>query len=187
MKKVAVIVGSLRRESINKKFAKVLAHLAKDRLHFDIVDLSNVPLYNDDLWETVPESILELKRRISEADGVLFVSPEYNRSFTPVLKNAIDWGTRPYGKNVFSNKPGAVVGTSPGAIGSAVGQSQLRTVLASIHVVTMGQPEVYLSWKEDLFDADLNIVNESTRGFLETWVDHFARWIDRMGGELTSS
>ncbi|WP_245436855.1 NADPH-dependent FMN reductase [Rhizobium chutanense] len=142
MKKVAVIVGSLRRDSINKKFAKALAHLAKDRLHFDIVDLSDVPLYNDDLWETVPESIWELKRRISEADGVLFVSPEYNRSFTPVLKNAIDWGTCPHGKNVFSNKPGAVVGTSPGAIGSAVGQSQLRTVLASIHVVTMGQPEV---------------------------------------------
>ncbi|PZM16705.1 NADPH-dependent FMN reductase [Rhizobium tubonense] len=183
MKKVAVLVGSLRSDSINRKLAEVLARLAQHRLEFDIVDLSDVPLYNEDLWKNVPEAISELKRRLAEADGVLFVSPEYNRSFTAVLKNAIDWGSRPYGQNVFSGKPGAVVGTSPGAIGSAVGQSQLRTVLAAIHVVTMGQPEVYLSWKDDMFDGDLNVVNESTKAFLDNWAAHFARWIERMAPE----
>ncbi|MEF0942964.1 NADPH-dependent FMN reductase [Rhizobium sp. BR 362] len=179
VKKVAVLVGSLRRESINHKLARVLAKLAKDRLEFDIVDLSEVPMYNDDLWEKPPASISAFKRAIADADAILFVSPEYNRSFTAVLKNAIDWGTRPYGQNAFSGKPGAIVGASPGAIGSAVGQSQLRSVLGAIHCIVMGQPEVNLSWKDDLCDADYNVLNESTRNFLEGWVSHFARWIER--------
>ncbi|ATU92961.1 NADPH-dependent FMN reductase [Phyllobacterium zundukense] len=180
MKKVAVLVGSLRRESINGKLARVLARLAKDHLEFDIIDLANVPMYNDELWENVPEAVIELKQRIAKADGVLFMSPEYNRSFTAVLKNAIDWGTRPYGQNSFSGKPGAIIGTSPGAIGSAVGQSQLRSVLGAIQVVVMGQPEIYLSWNDDLVDADDNVVVESTKRYLETWVDHFTRWIERL-------
>jgi chromate reductase len=180
MKKVAVLVGSLRRGSINGKLARVLKRLAEDRLEFDILNLSDLPLYNDDMWGDVPAAVIELKKRIAQAEAVLFVSPEYNRSFTAVLKNAIDWGTRPYGQNVFSNKPGAVVGTSPGAVGSAVGQSQLRTVMGAIHVVAMGQPEVYLSWKEEQYDCDDNVVSESTRGFLTDWVDHFAQWVDRM-------
>ena len=179
MKKVAVLVGSLRPNSINRRLAKILARLAEGRLDFDIIELADIPMYNDDLWEDIPASITRMKQQIEQADGILFVSPEYNRSFTAVLKNAIDWGTRPYGQNSFAGKPGAIVGTSPGAVGTAVGQSQLKSVLNAVHVIVMGQPEVYLTWKAELFDEDGGIANESTRSFLQNWVKDFEEWIER--------
>ncbi|SCW63675.1 NAD(P)H-dependent FMN reductase [Rhizobium mongolense subsp. loessense] len=179
MKKIAVLVGSLRRDSINRRLAEALARLAEDRLEFDFVAVGEVPMYNEDLWADIPASIKRMKRQVEQADGVLFVSPEYNRSFTAVLKNAIDWGTRPYGQNSFAGKPGAVVGTSPGAIGTAVGQSQLKSVLNAAHVIVMGQPEIYLTWKAELFDEDGGITHESTRSFLQKWVRDFEGWIER--------
>src|SRR4051812_33764640 len=113
MKTVAVLVGSLRRASINRKFAESLGKLAADRLEFHIVEIGDLPLYNDDLWENPPQSVLRLKREVEAADAVLFVTPEYNRYFSPAIKNAIDWGTRPWGKNSWAGKPSAVVGATP--------------------------------------------------------------------------
>ncbi|WP_037471281.1 NADPH-dependent FMN reductase [Sinorhizobium fredii] len=182
MKRIAVLVGSLRRESINRKLARVLARLSEDRLEFNILELSDLPLYNEDLWEGLPPAVPRIKKQIEQADAVLFVSPEYNRSFTAVIKNAIDWGTRPYGQNVFSGKPAAVVGTTPGAIGAAVGQNQLKSVLLAANAIVMGQPELYLSWKPEQFDDEDRIVSEATRSFLENWVAHCDQFIERVSG-----
>lgn len=187
MTTVAVLVGSLRRESINRKFAEALAKLAADRLRFHFVELGDVPMYNEDLWENPPEAVLRLKREIEAADAVLFVVPEYNRSFPAVLKNAIDWGTRPYGKNSFAAKPGGIVGASPGAIGSAVGQNHLKHVLNVVDVVLMGQPEVYLSYKADHFGADGTITDARTRDFLDGYLSRFAQWIARTSEPRTSA
>jgi len=179
MTTVAVLVGSLRRDSINRKFAQALAKLAEGRLSFRFVELGDVPMYNEDLWESPPEPVLRLKREIEAADAVLFVVPEYNRSFPAVLKNAIDWGSRPYGKNSFAAKPGGIVGASPGVIGSAVGQNQLKGVLNVVDVVLMGQPEVYLNYKPENFAADGTITDARTRDFLDGYLSRFVQWIER--------
>src|SRR5580765_851909 len=134
MHTVAVIVGSLRRESINLRFAKAIAKLAEPTLAFELVELADVPLYNEDLWAAPPEGVTRMKREIETADAVLFVTPEYNRGIPAVVKNVIDWGSRPYGKSSWPNKPAAIVGTSPGAIGTAVAQSQLRGILVGCGV-----------------------------------------------------
>ena len=130
MKTVAVLVGSLRRESINRKFAESLALLAKGRLEFRFVELGDVPMYNDDLVADLPAPVARLKSEIEGADAVLFVVPEYNRSFPAVLKNAIDWGTRPYGQNSFAAKPGGLVGTTPGSTGTGASVGLYRTSVA---------------------------------------------------------
>ncbi|RIY01640.1 NAD(P)H-dependent oxidoreductase [Aureimonas flava] len=187
MTDVAVLVGSLRRDSINRKLALALGKLAAPRLDFRLVDLSDVPMYNDDLLPDAPEPVLRMKRQIEAADAVLFVTPEYNRSFPAVLKNAIDWGTRPYGRNSFSAKPGGLVGTSPGPTGAAAGQNHLKSVLNVVDVVLMGQPEVYLTWKPEDFGEDGRIVNDHTRAFLERYVDRFVKWIERTSEPKTSA
>ncbi|SJZ58323.1 NADPH-dependent FMN reductase [Consotaella salsifontis] len=180
MKTVAVINGSLRRESINRRFAESIGKLAADRLRFQFVEIGDLPLYNDDLWQPEPpESVQRLKREIEAADAVLFVTPEYNRSFTPAIKNAIDWGTRPYGKNSWATKPAAIIGTSPGALGASAAQNALKGLVTVCDMVLMGQPEIYFAYKPELFDAEGNITDESTKAFLGTWVDRFAKWIDR--------
>ncbi|WP_416355780.1 NADPH-dependent FMN reductase [Aureimonas phyllosphaerae] len=187
MTDVAVLVGSLRRESINRKLALALGKLAAPRLNFRIVELGDVPMYNDDLFPNVPEAVLRMKREIETADAVLFVTPEYNRSFPAVLKNAIDWGTRPYGQNAFSAKPGGLVGTSPGGTGAAAGQNHLKSVLNVVDVVLMGQPEVYLVWKAEDFAEDGTIRNDHTREFLQRYVDRFVKWIERTSEPKTSA
>ncbi len=175
MHTVAVIVGSLRRESINLRFAKSLAKLAEPSLTFKIVDLSDVPLYNEDLWATSPEGVMRLKREIEAADAVLFVTPEYNRSIPAVVKNVIDWGSRPFGKSSWPNQRVAVVGTSPGAIGTAVAQSQLRGILVGCGVRLMGQPEVYFQTRPGLIADDFSVTDEKTRGFLAGFVEKLAQ------------
>lgn len=187
MTDVAVLVGSLRRDSINRKLAVALGKLAAPRLNFRIVDLSDVPMYNDDLIQDLPEPVARMKREIETADAVLFVTPEYNRSFPAVLKNAIDWGTRPYGKNSFSAKPGGLVGTSPGATGTAAGQNHLKGVLNVVDVVLMGQPEVYLTWKADDFAEDGTVRNDHTREFLQRYIDRFVKWIERTSEPKTTA
>lgn len=179
MKTVAVLVGSLRRESINRKFAESLGKLAADRLDFKFVEIGDLPLYNDDLWANPPQSVLRMKSEVEAADAVLFVTPEYNRYFTPALKNAIDWGTRPWGKNSWAAKPAALTGATPGATGTAAGQNSLKGLLNVVDTVLMGQPEVYFTYKPELFDADNNVVDPSTRDFLNGWVERFAKWIER--------
>jgi chromate reductase len=181
LKTVAVLVGSLRRESINRKFAQALAKLAADKLEFRFVEIGDLPHYNDDLWQDPPKSVLRLKQDIESADAVLFVTPEYNRSFPGVLKNAIDWANRPWGKNSWKGKPSAIIGTTPGAIGTAVAQNALRPVINLIDTVIMNQPEVYFTYKAELFAEDGSVKDEKTKEFLAGWVDKFAAWIEKTG------
>ncbi|WP_062010997.1 NADPH-dependent FMN reductase [Aureimonas sp. AU4] len=187
MPTVAVLVGSLRRESINRKFAEALAKLAEGRLEFRFVELGDLPMYNDDLWPNPPEAVSRFKREVETADAVLFVTPEYNRSFPAVLKNAIDWGTRPYGQNSFSAKPGGLVGTSPGSTGTSAGQNHLKSVLNVVDVVLMGQPEVYFTYHAEQFAADGSVQDEAAKALLTRWTDRFVAWIERTSEPKTKA
>jgi chromate reductase, NAD(P)H dehydrogenase (quinone) len=177
MARVSVLVGSLRKGSLNAKLAQALGGLAGDRLEFDYPSL-DLPLYNDDLWETPPDGVLTLKESIKAADAVLFVTPEYNRSFTPAIKNAIDWGSRPRADACWPGKPAGIVGASPGKIGTAVAQAQLRSILGHVGMILMGQPEVYLQVPKGLFDDDGTITDASTATFLSTYLERFAAFIE---------
>lgn len=187
MKTVAVLVGSLRRESINRKFAESLGKLAASRLDFRFVEIGDLPLYNDDLWESPPESVLRLKREVKAADAVLFVTPEYNRYFSPAIKNAIDWGTRPWGQNSWEAKPAALIGATPGATGTAAAQNSLKGLLTVVDTVLMGQPEVYFTYKPELFDKTNHVADENTKAFLNGWIDRFAAWIERTAQPRTDA
>jgi chromate reductase len=177
--KVAVIVGSLRRDSINLKLAKAIAKLGKDKFDAIFLQIGDLPLYNQDLEASFPAQATRLKEEIQGADAVLFVTPEFNRGMPGPLKNAIDWASRPYGKNAFAGKPAAVCGASPGAIGTACAQHNLRPTLGYLDVILMGQPELYLQFKEGLIDGEGNIGNDDTKKFLQGYVDKFAAWIAR--------
>jgi chromate reductase len=179
MQKVAVLIGSLRRGSANRRFAKALEKLAESRLQFVYPELGDLPLYNDDLWADPPASVTRLKHEVETADAVLFVTPEYLRNIPSALSNAIFWAARPYGQNSFAGKPGAIVGTSPGVIGSAVAQSHLRAMVPGLDVILMGQPEVYFQTRDGLIDDDFNVTEDSARTFLTGWVNRFADWVER--------
>jgi chromate reductase len=176
--KVAVIVGSNRRESVNRKLAHALAKLGVDKFAFSFAQIDDLPLYNQDLEAELPKSVARFKSEIAAADGLLFVTPEHNRSIPTVLKNAIDWGARPYGQNSWNGKPAAITGTSPGAIGAAIAQQHLRQVLGNLGVLVMGG-EAYVSFKPGLIDADGGIADDSTRKFLQGFVDQFATLVAR--------
>jgi len=176
---VAVIVGSLRKESFNLKLAKALAALGKDKLDMRILQIGDLPLFSQDLEPSFPAQATRLKNEILAADAVLFVTPEYNRSIPGVLKNAIDWASRPYGQNAFAGKPAAMCGTSPGAAGTACAQQHLKAILGYLDVTLMGQPEVYLQFKDGLIDDNGTVTNEGTQKFLKGFVDKFAVWIER--------
>lgn len=175
--KVAVIVGSLRKDSMNLKLGKALAKLGQDKFEVKFVQIDDLPLFNQDLEASFPETVTRLKNDISAADAVLFVTPEYNRGVPGPLKNAIDWCSRPYGKNSFAGKPAAVCGASPGSIGTACSQSSLKPTLSYLDIPLMGQPELYLHFTEGLIDGEGNITNENTKKFLQKFVDSFATWI----------
>ncbi|HAT8180628.1 TPA: NADPH-dependent FMN reductase [Legionella pneumophila] len=176
---VAVIVGSLRKESFNRKIAFALEKLQHPTFQLSHIKIDDIPLYNQDFDNNLPDSVVRFKKEITEADAVLFVTPEYNRSIPGVLKNIIDWGTRPYGKNVWAGKLMAAIGTSPGAIGTAVAQSHLRSIMVAIDGVYFGQPEIYLVYKDGLIDNNFSITIESTRNFLQGFLDRFAREIEK--------
>ena len=176
--KVAVIVGSNRRESINRKLAQALAGLAVGQLAFHFVSIADLPLYNQDLEGELPPSVARFKSEIAAADALLFVTPEHNRSLPAVLKNAIDWGARPYGQNSWSGKPAAITGTSPGALGTAAAQLHLRQVLGTLGALVMGG-EAYISFKPGLLDSNGTIADETTRGFLKAFIDQFAATVAR--------
>jgi chromate reductase len=173
MFKVAVIVGSNRRESVNRRLAQALSKLGADRFAFRFVQIDDLPLYNQDLEADLPTSVARFKSEIAAAEGLLFVTPEHNRSIPTVMKNAIDWGARPYGQNSWSGKPAAITGTSPGALGTAVAQQHLRQVLGSLGMLVMGG-EAYVGFKPGLIDADGAITDDGTRKFLHGFVDQFA-------------
>ena len=179
MSKIAVVVGSLRKDSINRKLAEALAKLAGERLTFDLLNLHDVPIFNQDHEADPPASVVRLREAVAAADGVLLVTPEYNRSVPPVLKNAVDWVSRPYGKNGWAGKPGAIIGTSGGAVGTAAAQSHLRSIMTILEVPLMSQPEIYLVMKEGLVDELGEGTNEGTAAFLKGWVDKFAGWVEK--------
>jgi chromate reductase len=176
--KVAVIVGSNRRESVNRRLAHALTKLGADKFAFSFIQIDDLPLYNQDLEAELPKSVARFKSEIVAADGLLFVTPEHNRSIPTVLKNAIDWGARPYGQNSWNGKLAAITGTSPGAIGAAIAQQHLRQVLGNLGVLVMGG-EAYVSFKPGLIDADGAIADESARKFLQGFVDQFATLVAR--------
>ena len=175
---VVVIVGSLRKESFNKKLALALDKLSHTQLKFSLAKIDDIPVYNQDLDQNLPASVVRIKNEISSADAVLFVTPEYNRSIPGVLKNVIDWGTRPYGQNCWAGKPMAIVGTSQSSVATAVAQSHFRSIMVAIEGILLGSPEVYLIYKEGLIDETFNITVENTKKFLQGFLDRFTQWID---------
>ncbi|MGV2288282.1 NAD(P)H-dependent oxidoreductase [Trinickia sp. YCB016] len=177
--KIAVTVGSLRRDSFNKALSHAIVKLASADFAFEFLDIGSLPLYSQDYDADFPEAALHFKQRIEAADGLLFVTPEYNRSIPGVLKNALDWGSRPWGSNSWGGKPGAVLGTSPGATGTALSQQHLRNVLAYLDVATLGQPEMFIKHADGVIDADGNVANDHTRNFLHKFVHRYESWVKR--------
>lgn len=176
---VAVIVGSQAKDSINRKLAQALTQLAPEALKFSFVDISALPMYNRDLEGARPVSVNQFTDTLSKAQAMLIVTPEHNRSIPAVLKNAIDWGSKPMDKNVWRDKPVAITGTSPGAIGTAVGQQHLRQIMGILGSSVMGG-EAYVSFKPDMLDENHNVVNEDTRNFLRAYIEKFAEFTRKL-------
>jgi chromate reductase len=177
---VAVIVGSLRRESLNLKMAKALIELAPPSLRPEIVGIDDLPLYNEDLEADVPGAWAAFRARIHRADAVIFVTPEYNRGVPGAMKNAIDVASRPYGHSAWDGKPAAVVSVSPGAIGGFGANHHLRQSLVFLNMPTLQQPEVYIGGAAKMFDANGKLANADTRGFLSKFMNAFAAWIEKL-------
>ncbi len=179
-KRIAVTVGSLRRESFSRKMANNLIKLAPQTLKLEILEIGELPMYNQDLDDQPPQAWVEFRKRLKSSDGVLFVTPEYNRSVPGVLKNAIDVGSRPYGQSVWQGKPGAVMSVSPGAIGGFGANHHLRQPLVFLNVPVMQQPEAYIGGAGKLFDENDEIVNESSREFVRKFIHAYADWVQRL-------
>jgi chromate reductase, NAD(P)H dehydrogenase (quinone) len=176
---VAVFVGSLRKESLNRKMANAMIELAPESLKLTIHEIGQLPHYNADYESAPPAAVTEFKQKLAAADAVLFVTPEYNRSVPGVLKNAIDVGSRPYGKSSWSGKPAAVVSVSPGAIGAFGANQALRQSFVFLDMPVLQQPEAYIGGATALFDDKGALVTESTREFLRKFLQAFAQWIER--------
>ena len=173
---IAVIVGSLRRESFNRKLASAMAKLAPPDFSFSQLEIGDLPLYNQDDDANPAACVKRLKSEITVAQGLLFVTPEYNRSIPGVLKNAIDHASRPYGQSAWAGKPAGVIGASVGAIGTSMAQQHLRNILAYLDVPTLGQPEAFIHAKEGLFDEAGNI-GEGHKKFMQSWMDQYVAWV----------
>jgi chromate reductase len=176
---VAVFVGSLRKESLNRKMAKALIELAPPSLKLEIVEIGDLPLYDADMDTDAPKPWAKLRERVKKADAVLFVTPEYNRGVPGGLKNAIDVASRPYGDNAWNGKPGAVISVSPGAIGGFGSNHHLRQSLVFLNVPTMQQPEMYIGGADKMFDESGKLINEKTREFLTKGMAAFEKWIEK--------
>jgi chromate reductase, NAD(P)H dehydrogenase (quinone) len=177
--RLAIVVGSNRRESINRKLAHALAKLGADKFDTHFVRIDDLPMYNQDNENNPPGEVARFKNEVARADGILIVTPEHNRSIPAVLKNALDWGARPYGKNSWAGKPAFITGTSPGAIGTALGQQHVRHILGVLGALVMGG-EAYISFKPGLLDEENRIADESTRKFLQGFLDQFAALVGRL-------
>lgn len=176
--KIVVIVGSLRKESFNRKVATALCKLGPNDFSFKQLEISSLPLYNQDDDANPAPAVKQFKQEITAAQGILFFTPEYNRSIPGVLKNALDHASRPYGQSVWQGKPAGVMGVSVGAIGTALAQQHLRNILAYLDMPTLTQPEVFLHFKEGLLDAEGNIGNDS-RAFLQKWMNDYCAWVKK--------
>ena len=179
---IAVIVGSLRGESFNRRLATAVARMAPPELSFQQLRFDDLPLYNQDHDADPADSVKRLKRGISASQGLLFVTPEYNRSMPGVLKNAIDHASRPYGQSAWARKPAGVMGASPGATGTSMAQQHLRNVLAYLDVPTLGQPEVFIQVKDDLFDPAGDIAAPAAKKLLQRWMDNYVAWVKQHAG-----
>src|SRR5690348_6118204 len=178
--KVGYLIGSLAKESINRKLATALTRLAPEHLGFAEIPIRDLPLYSYDYDADYPPVARAFKDTIASVDAVLFVTPEYNRSIPGGLKNAIDWASRPYGQNAFTRKPSAVIGTSPGKIGTAVGQQHLRSILAFCNSPLMNAIEAYIQFEPGLITDDGEVTVESTRDFLRTYMAEFHAFVTRV-------
>jgi chromate reductase len=173
---IAVIVGSLRKDSFNKKLADAIVKMAPPEFSFSRVQIRDLPLYNQDDDEHPAEPVVQMKNVIKAVHGILIVTPEYNRSIPGVLKNALDHGSRPPGHNVWAGKPAGIIGVSPGNSGTAMAQQHLRNVLSYLDVPVMRQPEAYLQMREGLFD-DAENIGPGSRQYLQNWMDHYSAWV----------
>ena len=178
-KKIAVFVGSLRKGSFSRKMAKALIKVSPDSLKLEIIEIGGLPIYNQDFDDKPPVTYTQFREYLKKFDGVLFVTPEYNRSVPAVLKNAIDVGSRPYGQSVWDGKPGAVMSVSPGVIGGFGANHHLRQSLVFLNVPIMAQPEAYIGNSANLFDEKGNLINDSTKEFVTKFMQAFAAWVAR--------
>ncbi|UXN68861.1 NAD(P)H-dependent oxidoreductase [Devosia neptuniae] len=181
MKTVAVLVGSLSPNSINRQLTRTLEKLAGGKLKFSYADLGSLPHYDNELWSNPPAAVTQFKQLVESADAVLIAMPEFNRSFPALIKNALDWGSRPWGQSSWHGKPTALIGASVGAVGTAAGQGHLRSILPVYGLILMGQPEMYFTMKPGLITDDLEVTDEATATFLSGWTDKFAAFIERYG------
>jgi chromate reductase, NAD(P)H dehydrogenase (quinone) len=179
---IAVIVGSNRRDSINRKLAAALIKLGAGSFDAHVVRIDDLPMYNQDNEGNLPAEVVRFKNELAQADGVLIVTPEHNRSIPTVLKNAVDWGARPYGKSSWPGKPAFITGTSPGAIGSALAQQHLRSVMTGLGMILLGG-EAYVTFKPNLIDEHGNIGDDGTKKFLQGFVDRFATLVERLSAK----
>jgi len=185
--KLGIVVGSNRRDSINRKLAQALAQLGSDAFEAHVIKIDDLPIYNQDNEQPSPEPVARLKAEIAASDAILFVTPEHSRSIPAVLKNAIDWGARPYGKSSWTAKPAAITGTSGGGIGTAVAQAHLRAVLGSGVGMNLLGGEAYITFKPDLVDAQGNVADESVRKFLKAFIDNFAAFTARFASQKAAA
>jgi chromate reductase, NAD(P)H dehydrogenase (quinone) len=183
--KLGIIVGSNRRDSINRQLALALAKLG-DAFDARFIEIADLPMYNQDLEQPVPEKVARFKSEVTAADALLFVTPEHNRSIPAVLKNAIDWGARPWGKTCWPGKPAALIGTSGGAVATAVAQQHLRAVLGDLGLQLIGG-EAYIQFKPELVNADHDVTDDSVRTFLKTFIDRFGAFASKFALALQAA
>lgn len=183
--KLGIVVGSARRDSINRKLAQALARLGADKFETKFLKIDDLPIYNQDLETDLPATVKRFKAEIAAADAILFVTPEHNRSIPTLLKNAIDWGSRPYGTSAWIGKPAATTGTSGGAMSSALAQQHLRQILGNIGMHVMGG-EAYIAFRPELIDAQQNVADENVRTFLKNFMDQFAAYAARFANMAVS-
>lgn len=179
---IGVVVGSLRRESYNARFADAVVRLAPKEFSFKRLRIDDLPLYNQDDDDHQAESVRRLKSEIQSSRGLLFVTPEYNRSMPGVLKNALDHASRPYGQSAWAGKPAGVIGVSIGSIGTAIAQQHLRNSLAYLDMPTMGQPEVFIHVEDGFFTDSGELASAETRNFLQGWMDKYVAWVKAHAG-----
>lgn len=176
--KIAVLVGSLRKESLNKKMANVIINMSSETFDAKIVEIGDLPHYNEDTEDPAPAEWTRFRNEMKDVDGVLFVTPEYNRSVPGVMKNALDVGSRPYGESVWDKKPGAVVTVSPGGVGGFGANHHLRQSLVFLNVPVLQQPEAYIGQANELFDDNGQLKKEDTKKFMQKFIDAFAKWVE---------
>lgn len=181
--KLGIVVGSNRRDSINRKLAQALAKLGSAEFEAKFIRIDGLPIYNQDQENDLPANVRRFKAEAAASDALLFVTPEHNRSVPALLKNAIDWGSRPYGTSVWTGKPAATAGTSGGGISSAIAQTHLRQILGNFVGMHIMGGEAYVAFKPDLIDTDGNVTDESARKFLQGFVDNFAAFARRFATE----